>query len=201
MARTNARDTLLAECEPYFLDGVHTIAQIAQRTQSIVRQAVERYWDKLAEAFRLPVDQIALVDYSEPDKLQKAKPTDGIYLGVKAKFSNVFEAAVYRYWEVAEKASGVGVFTWVKGRTKLDQLGTEIDDVPDEPAGPADSWTFDTWDNGTYYFHRKLGEVEIGDFDVRLDELITYYIGVMTKVGGVKKFLPEDIHTAARIGE
>ena len=113
---------LLAECEPYFLDGVHTISRFAERTQEIVREAVDRQWDSLVEALDFTEDEIALLDYWDPVKLQRAKPTDGISVGVKLKVSDLFEAAIYRYWVVEEKATGIEVWTWIKGRARLDQL-------------------------------------------------------------------------------
>lgn len=200
MSKRTTQDALLAECEPYFLDGVRTIAQFAQRTQEIVRDAVERHWEPLVGALHFPEDRITLVDYWQPDKLQKAKSADdGVFIGVKLKVSDVFKAGVYRYWD-DDAATGIGVYTWIKGRAKLDQLGKEIDDLPDLPPPPTDSWIFDTWDSGTYYFHRNLAEFGVGELEVRLDELIAYYIGVITRIGGVKRFLSDDA-SAARIGE
>ena len=76
MAKKTAYDAFLAECEPYFLDGVHTIGQFAQRTQEIVREAVDRHWDSFVEALGFTEDEIALLDYWDPDRLQRAKPTD-----------------------------------------------------------------------------------------------------------------------------
>lgn len=196
MANRTAHDALLAECEPYFLDGVHTIAQFAQRTQELVREAVERQWDPLVQALGFSDDEIALVDYWYPDRLQRAKPTDNVCLGVKLKVSGVFQAVIYRYWVVDEKATGFEAYTWVKGRTRLDRLSKAIDDVPDEPPGPADSWEFDTYDDGTYSISRDLGALELGELDLRLDEFIACYIRVMTKVGGVKRFLSADPSSA-----
>jgi hypothetical protein len=197
MARRTTDDGLLVECEPYFLDGVHTIARFSQRTQEIVREAVNRHWDSLVEALGFAYDEVSLVDYCYPDKLQKAKPTDEVNLGVKIKFSDVFEAAIYRYWEVDEKSSGIAIWTWVNRRTTLDRLSTEIDNLPDEPPGPADTWSFDTGSNGTYFIVRELGESEIGELNLRLDELVAYYIGLVTNVGGVQKFISAAPNSAA----
>jgi hypothetical protein len=98
MAKKTAYDAFLTECEPYFLDGAHTIAQFAQRTQAIVRKAVEHRWDSLVEALGFTENEATLVDYCDPDKLQKAKSTDGVSLGVKIKVSDLFEAGIYKYW-------------------------------------------------------------------------------------------------------
>jgi hypothetical protein len=81
MAKKSANDALLAECEPYFPDGVRTIAQFARHTQETVRAAVDKLRDSLVKALGFP-DDIPLLDYWDPDKLQKVKPTDGIYIGV-----------------------------------------------------------------------------------------------------------------------
>jgi hypothetical protein len=192
MARKTANGKFLTECEPYFLDSVHTIAQFAQRTQEIVREAVEHRWDALVVALGFPGDKVSLVDYCYPDKLQKAKPTEEVNLGVKVKCSNVFEAGIYRYWDVGDRSTGIAIWMWVNRRTALDRLGKAIDNLPDEPPGPPDSWSFLTHGNGTYFIVRELGEVEIGELDLRLDELIVYYIGLLTNVGGVKECLSEE---------
>jgi len=59
-------------------------------------------------------DETALLNYWEPNKLQRAEPTDGISVGVKFKVSNLFEAGIYRYWIVEEKATGIEAWTWIK---------------------------------------------------------------------------------------
>jgi hypothetical protein len=187
MAKRTADDALLADCEPYFLDGVLTIARFAQRTQQLVRKTVDRHWDSLVEALGFQEDEISLLDYWDPDKFQKVLPNDGACIGVKFKVSNLVEGGFYRYWEVEEKSTGIEAYLWIKVRSKLDQLGKEIDGVPDEPPGPRDSWDFYTSNIGTYFMRHELGESEIGELDLRLDELVAYYISVMTKVGGVKK--------------
>lgn len=78
---------------------------------------------------------------------------------------------------------------WIKGRTKLNRLRKEMDDADVFPK-PGDSWDSYTNSIGTYFISRKLEQSEIGGFDVRLDEFITYYVGLVKKAGGVKKFLP-----------
>ena len=37
MTRNGVNDSLLTECEPHFLDAVHTIAQFSQKAQELVR--------------------------------------------------------------------------------------------------------------------------------------------------------------------
>ena len=69
--------------------------------------------------------------------------------------------------------------------------------MPDEPPGPADSWSFDTGRTGTYFIVRELGESEIGELNLRLDELIVYYIGLLTNVGGVQRFISAASNSAA----
>jgi hypothetical protein len=189
MAKKTAYDAFLAECEPFFLDGVHTIAQFAQRTQEIVRDAVDRRWASLVEALGFTKDETALLNYWEPDKLQRAEPTDGISVGVKFKVPNLFEAGIYRYWIVEEKATGIEAWTWIKRRTQLDRLSKELDDAEAAFPEPDDSWNSSTNSIGTYFITRKLEQSEISQLDVRLDEFLTYYIDLVTKVGGVKKFL------------
>ena len=39
MPKTNSSNTLLADCEPHFRDGVLVIAEFARRTQDLVREA------------------------------------------------------------------------------------------------------------------------------------------------------------------
>ena len=109
-------------------------------------------------------------------------------MGVKFKVSNLFEVAIYRYWVVGEKATGVEAWTWISGRTRLDQLSKELDDADFFPE-PDDPWDSSTSSTGAYFLTRELEESEVGDLDLRLDEFITYYIGLVTKVGGVKNFL------------
>ena len=98
MANKVAHDVLLAECEPYFLDGVHTIVHVAQRTQELVREAVERHLGPLVKALGFSSDEISLSDYWNPDKLQRTKPIDAICIGVKLKVSDLFEGYIDRYW-------------------------------------------------------------------------------------------------------
>jgi hypothetical protein len=47
-----------------------------------------------------------------------------------------------------------------------------------------------------YYLTRRLENPEIGDLGLRLDEFVTYYIGLVTNTGGVKKFLLSQRSTA-----
>jgi len=195
MAITTATDALLVACEPYFLDGVLTIAQFAQRTQALVRKAVERHRGPLVEALGFTDDEIAVEDYCYPNKLHKANPSDAVSLGVRLKVSNLFATGIYRYWKVEKKASGVEAYTWIKGRAKLDQLSTEIRQLPDMPPPPTDS-CIDSFD-GICYITRELGASEIGEVDLRLDELITDYICLLKKVGGVKRFLSADSSSEA----
>lgn len=187
--KENATDAFLADCEPYFIDGVYTIAQFAQRTQDMIRKVAERRWKPLVEALGFEEDQVSLLDYWYPDKLQKAKPTDEIDLGVKLKVSDVLEVGIYRYWRVEEKETGVEVYTWIKGRTKLDVLSKTVDDLPDEPPGPESEWDFWTSNSGTYFVTRSLQRPDLTELSSRLDDLITYYIDLVAKVGGVKRFL------------
>lgn len=149
---------------------------------------MDRHLDSLVEALGFTEDEIALLDYWDPDKLQKTKPTDGISIGVKFKVSDLFEAAIYRYWIVEEKATGIEAWTWIKGRARLDRLSKALDDADafPEPNAPWDSSTSST---GTYFLTRELEGSEIADFDLQLDEFITYYINLATKAGGVKRFL------------
>ncbi len=196
MAKRTGPDPLLAECESYFLDGVLTAAAFAQRTQELVSGAVERHKAALAKALGFPEDEITVVDYCDPDKLQKTKPDELLYLGAKLKFSNVFESAIYRYWGVDEKP-GIAFWIWIKPRTALHRLTRELDSLPDEPPGPADFWDFEKASSGTYYASRDLAESDIGELDLRLDELIAYYILLVTKAGGVQKFLSVNPNSAA----
>jgi hypothetical protein len=188
MPTTTSPDTFLVDCEPYFLDGAQVIAEIARRNQALVRKVVERHWDPLVEALGFPEDDLVLLDYWEPNKFQKVNPTDGISLGVKLKVSDCFEAGIYRYWVVEEKETGIAAYTWIKGREKLEQLSKKIDDADAFPE-PDDSWYSDTNSLGTYSIYRVFEEAETGELDIRLEELITYYIRLIAKVGGVKKFL------------
>jgi hypothetical protein len=80
------------------------------------------------------------------------------------------------------------VWTWIKGRQRLDQLTKAIDDADAFPE-PNDPWDSSTTSTGAYVLTRALEESEIGDLGLRLDEFITYYIGLVTKAGGVKNFL------------
>ena len=151
---------------------------------------MDKHWNPLVEALEFPEEDITLLDYWNPDKFQKVKPTDGIRIGVRLKVSDLFEAGIYRYWEVEdEKATGIDSYTWIKGRTKLDQLSKAIDDLPDAPPEPEDSWEFCNGTNGTYFISRVLGDADISQLDLRLDELITYYIRLLTNIGGVQKYL------------
>ena len=199
MTKTNKSDQLLDECEPYFLDGVHTIAQFSQRTQSVFRDAVERHRAALSVALGFSDNEISPLDYCEPDKLQKAKPTDGLCIGVKLKFANLFEAAIYRYWDVDPRTTGIAIWTWINRRPALDRLSREVDALPDDPPEPVDSWGFDFGKNGTYYIYREFAESDIGELDSRLDELITYYAVLLRKVGGVRRFFSDESNSAVSI--
>jgi hypothetical protein len=70
--------------------------QFARRTREVVREAVDRHGDALVGALGFTEDEITFLDYWDPDKLQRAKPTDGISVGVKLKVSDLFEVAIYR---------------------------------------------------------------------------------------------------------
>jgi hypothetical protein len=192
MAKSKAHDGFLVECEPYFLDGALTVAQFAQRTQEIVRHSVERQWESLIQALGFGQDEVALLDFWDPDKLQKAKPTDDLRLGVKLKVGNLLEAPIYRYWTVENRVTGIEAFTWIKSRTGLNQLSKKLDDLQDVPE-PHDAWDFYTGGTGVYFINRPLGKSELTAVGPRLDEFITYYIALMTKVGGVKHFLSETV--------
>jgi hypothetical protein len=187
MAKSKAYDGFLVECEPYFLDGALTVAQFAQRTQEIVRHSVERQLESLLRALGFGQDEVALLDYWEPDKLQKAKPSDDIRLGVKLKVASLLEAPIYRYWTVENRDTGIEAFTWIKSRTGLNQLSKGLADLPDVP--DRDAWEFYTGSTGAYFITRPLKTSELSEFGQRLDEFVTYYIGLITKVGGVKQFL------------
>jgi hypothetical protein len=188
MPTTTSPDTFLVDCEPYFLDGAQVIAEIARRNQALVRKVVERRWVPLVEALGFSEEKLVLLDYWEPNQFQKVTPTDGIYLGVKLKVSDCFEAEICRYWVVEEKETGIAAYTWIKGRANLDQLSKEIDDGDAFPE-PDDSWYSNNNPSGVYEIGRVLGEAEIGELDIRIEEFITYYTGLIAKIGGVKKFL------------
>ena len=184
-----AYDNFLFECEPYFLDGALTVARFAQQTQEIIRHTVEGRWELIVEALGFTKNEVDLLDYWYPDKFQKAKPMDEIYVGVKLKLSDRFEGAIYRYWIVEQRETGFGVDTWIKGRTKQHQLSSKIDDLPDLPPGPEEAWNFYTSRYGTYFITRSLNDADFREPRLRLEELISYYITVMRKAGGVKHLL------------
>lgn len=188
ITQSTTHDGFLAACEPYFLDGVHTVAQFAQRTQKAVRRAVELRKGPLVKALGLKADEVTLLDYWSPDKIQKAKPTEEIGLGVKLKVSDWFESAIYRYWKIQEKDTGIEAFTWLKPRTQLDEFVKKMDNLPDEPPGREDAWEFWKSNIGTYFITRSLNESEVSELAARLDEMITYYLNLMVKIGGVKQF-------------
>jgi hypothetical protein len=129
--------------------------------------------------------QVALLDYWYPDRFQKASPTEEINVGVKLKVSDLFEAGIYRYWRNEERKTGIEACTWIR----LDHLRKEVDGFPDEPPGPEDAWEFWFSSNGSYFITRSMREPELVELGFRLDELMMYYISLMTKVGGVKHFL------------
>jgi hypothetical protein len=189
MKKRTTGDPLLAECEPYFLDGVHTIAEFARRTQDVVWEAVDRHWGPLLKALGFSEKEVARSDYCWPDKLQKATPTDAISLGARLKASDLLDMAIYRYWVVEEKQTGIEAHIWIKGREKLDRLGTAINDLPDPFPPPEDSWDSGPWSSGTYFIQRVLAKPEIAQLDSRLDELVSYFIHLLTKAGGARKFL------------
>jgi hypothetical protein len=189
MPKKTDNDTFLTECEPYFLDGVHTIGQFATRTQDIVRNAVERHRESLIRALGFADDEVAVLDYWWPDKLQKAKPTDYIWIGVKLKVSDAFQAAIYRFWVAEDKATGVEVWTWIKGRKMLDQLCNALEDGDAFPE-VTDAWEAYTGNDGSYFINRTLDQSAVSELGLRLDEFITYYINLLRSVGGIKKFLP-----------
>jgi hypothetical protein len=188
MPTTTAPDTFLVDCESYFLDGAQVIAEFSRRNQALIRKVVERHWDALVEALGFPTDDLGLLDYWEPNKFQKLNPTDAISLGVKLRVTDCFEAAIYRYWAVEDKETGIAAYTWIKGRAKLDDLSQKIDITGAFPE-PNDHWESFTSGTGTYFLSRKLDAFEIGELDIRLEELVTCYISLIEKVGGVKKFL------------
>lgn len=100
----------------------------------------------------------------------------------------MFEAAVYRYWAVEEKETGIAVYTWIKGRAKLDQLSKENDDADSFPE-PEDSWYSETNSIGTYFIYRMLGTAEFAEIDQRLADVVIYYTRLIAKVRGVKRLL------------
>jgi hypothetical protein len=191
MAKKTSIDPFLAECEPYFLAGAQTIAQFARRSQEDFREAVEKRIPELVEALGFDEDEVDVLDYWYPDKLQRAKPSEEICLGVKLKSSDLFEASFDRYWWMTEGKEQIGIqaWTWIKSRAKLDQLATAIDELPDQPPGSQNDWDFEISGDGTYYIIRVLQRSELDEFGVRLNEFIDYYIRLVKKVKGVKRFL------------
>jgi hypothetical protein len=187
MPNKTATDALLADCEPYFLDGVHTIAEIVRRTQEIVHDAVNRNWSLLVDGLGFPDGRIVCRDFCDPDKVQKVKPTEGISIGVSLKITDVVEAGFYRYWEPNERP-GVTAYIWIKG-TGINELSRALDNFPDAWPDPEDAWSSETKRNGAYNLLRELSDSEIIRPDSVLDELIIYFISLLTKVGGLEKFL------------
>jgi len=188
MPKSTSPNSILIDCEPFFLDGAQVVAEFARRNQTLVRKAVELRLDPLAEALGFAKDDLVLLDYWEPNRFQKVNPTDGISMGVKLKVSDYFEAAVYRYWEVEEKETGIAVYTWIKGRAELDQFSKEIEDADAFPE-PEDSWYSVRNSIGTYFICRILGTTEFAELDLRIEEVVSYYIRLLAKVRGVKRFL------------
>ncbi|MGA2186343.1 MAG: hypothetical protein ABSH47_25285 [Bryobacteraceae bacterium] len=188
MAKKTSTDALLADCEPYFLDGVQTIAEFVRRTHEILQMAVDRHWDPLVEGLGSPKDLLPR-DYSIPDKLQKAKPGEEIELGVCLKIPNVLEACFSRYWQPGERP-GIRACIYGLGGKKLGALGAAIDnDLKEYPwPEPEEAWDSEADSNG-YWFWRELSDSEVSQLDSLLDELITYFIDLLAKVGGVRKFL------------
>jgi hypothetical protein len=188
MRNIEAEDQLLIDCEPYFLDGVITIAEIVRRTQRTVSDAVERHRSALVKAMGFLEDDISVVDYFSPDKLQKAIPEQSVFVGVKLKASAVAETALFRYWGSGTDGAGIGAYIWIKGRQNMDRLATAINDLPDEPE-PKQSWSYETGSDGSYWIFRVLGASEIPEINARLSELITFCIQWLTAVGGARHFL------------
>ena len=190
MTRNGVNDSLLTECEPHFLDAVHTIAQFSQKAQELVRAAVKRQWEPLVASLGFDKDAVRVSDWASPDKLQRAAPTNDIYLGVKLKVSDQFEAGFYRYWTVENREVGIGTFIWIKGRQQLSLLCDRIDDVPDWPPGqPEVSWSYDINPLGSFCVYKDLTGSDLADLDPSLDDLIAYIILIMTKIKGAKRFV------------
>ncbi len=189
MTANKAKDSLLTECEPYFLDAVHTIAQFSQKTQELVRAAVQRQRGPLVASLGFGDDAVNLTDWAYPDKLQRAAPTGTICLGVKLKVLDRFQAGFGRYWTVENRATGIQAYIWVKGRRQLSQLGDQIDELPDMPPGPEEPWSFGPDSDGSYFISKDLAGSDLDNIDAHLDELIAYYIVLLTKINGAKRFI------------
>jgi hypothetical protein len=185
MTKKTARDAFLADCEPYFLDAVHTIAEFARRTQEIVGEAVDRHRGPLCQALGFPEDEVVRSDYSWPDKLQKTKPTDELDLGTKLKVPDRLETAIYRYWWGEEKKTGI--CAWIRIKVDIEGFRKAIGNVPFPESD--DLWDEEFESGGVYYLWLVLKDSEITQLVSKLDEFIEYYIHLLTEIGGVRKFL------------
>src|SRR5450755_4187955 len=97
--------SLLRDGDPYFMDAVITIAEIARRNQAIVHRVADRRYDDLLEALRFSKKEVTFSDFSSPD-LQKAGPDMPVYVGVRLKVPK-FQMQIYRFCS-AGKQSGIG---------------------------------------------------------------------------------------------
>ena len=185
MTRQKETDTFLADCEPYFLDGVQTIAEFVRRTQQIIHSAVDRHLDAMVKALGFPAIDIRVRDFEVPVKLQSAAPADPIQIGVCLKISDVVEAGFFRNWEPNEKPR-ICAYVWL-ARTKLDKLGKAISDFPEPWPEPVSAWDLEI--NGRCWVWRTLSEPDLTQIGSLFDELIIYFANLLAKVGGVQNFL------------
>jgi len=187
MPTTNTESSFLSDCEPYFLDGVHTIAEIVRRTQELIRSEVDRKSDVLLASLKLTAAEVSFRDYCTPDKLWKVKPPDEIQVGTCFGYRDVFEGGVFRYWGPNEKP-GIGAYLWLADRSQGTALGQTIEELPDPFPDPAEVWDSEIA-GCRYSFWREISNSEFTHLASLLDELIAYLSHLLNEVGGVRRFL------------
>ena len=181
-------DDFLAAHEADFLDGALEAAEFGQRNLSLVRDAIDSQWDALVHALAFAEDEFVFSDYWYPEKLWDANPDEAeINIGVRIDVQDLFECAVYRYW--ASEGTGIQACIWLKDPAMLDRVSQAIAALPDPPPEPAEAWEFYVHTDGTYYITRVVAEPEFGQIEDLLSEFVSYFIQLLTDLGGIPQFL------------
>lgn len=182
------REQFFADCAGSYPGALLAISHFRDYVREECQGILNKRLAEIQLAIGLPLDELEIVKYAEPDQLTPANPNT-LYLGAKGKRANGTACVwAYIYWERESQKTpfkyGVGFDLWPVNR---DKFSAAMDAAVGKPPFGDDEWW--KWDGeGEVSCYVELEENRLASFAPELDRLIARVTEVVRSIENVARF-------------